>query len=97
MRLLRAKRERDFLVARYVAPGRWHGDTGLSSDALLREAITGKPADELPMDHDDLGRCERMFAAAPKHLRKRMAPRLVEFRSIVAKRHPLPDDPNWFV
>lgn len=93
--LIRAKRERDFLFARYVDPSPFGRDTGISSDALLRQAMTGEDTDEYPRDFADLARCERMYEAAPKHLRKRMTTTLASWRLSVFGRGR-PDDPNWW-
>ena len=38
---------------------------------------------DYPSDEDDLGRCERTYAAAPAHLQPRMLPVLDEFRAWV--------------
>ena len=41
---------------------------------------------DYPYDEDDLGRCERTYAVAPKHLQERMLPVLEEFRAWVLQR-----------
>lgn len=87
--------ERDFLAARFLRTPWWVHDHGISSDAMLREALGGAPVDpqlEYPSDHDDLGRCERLYATAPAHLRPRMLPLLEDFRRRVGETYPLSAD-----
>lgn len=90
---IRAYRERAYLIDRYAtARGRWPyrpgRDTGISSDALVSFAFTGKGPHDQPYDHDDLGRCERAYAKAPKHLQRRMLPVLDHWRVEVWAKYP---------
>lgn len=88
--LWRALSERRLLIARYCGP-RWERDVGISSDNLLRYALTDEinPRD-YPRDHGDLGRCERLYAAAPRHLQRKMKPILDEWRDAVWEKYPEP-------
>lgn len=76
------EQERDFFLARAL-----HGDhtwVGLSSDAMLDQALTGArwPTD-YPHDKGDLGRCEETYRRAPEHLQRRMLPTLELFRRML--------------
>ena len=79
----RLEAERDYLL-------RWLGGfnaelTGLSADALTVAAFTGRSPRSYPRDTDDLGRCERAYAAMPEHLQAAALPLLEEWRESVAK------------
>lgn len=81
--------ERRFLIDRYVKPSPWDHDTGVSSDALLRYAMTGVLSEyDHPHDRGDLDRCERLFAAAPRHLQRKMEPILIGWREYVNTEDP---------
>ena len=64
------------------------GKLGRSSEALVRFALGGnEPTEwEYPMDLDDIGRCNRAYASAPEHLKARMEPILMHYRSAVDRR-----------
>lgn len=80
--------ERDFLIARFLNPA--EHDYGISSDAMIREALGGDPVrpGEYPRDRGDLGRCERAYERAPEHLQRRMLRRLSSFREAVNLAEP---------
>lgn len=86
--------ERDFLLERADSAGSmsFHAerDTGQSSNALVRYAITGvEPAkDRYPGDADDLRACFRAREKAPAHLHPRMDDLLERYRAHVATRYP---------
>ena len=66
----------------------WQGGArGISSDAMVREAIGGAPAAERerPWDDADMHRCYLAFDRAPEHLQRRMEPRLLAFRDILTR------------
>jgi hypothetical protein len=74
--------ERNYLL-------RWLGGfsaelTGLSADAMTLFAYHGGKPANYPRDTDDLGRCERAYAAAPPHLQARMLPLLEKWRNALA-------------
>lgn len=87
---VRLQNEAYFLHERYVKHRHIDRDTGISSDALLRSAIYGVPVApaDFPRDNADLGRCERMYDAAPPHLQRAMEPTLAAFRASVERRRP---------
>jgi hypothetical protein len=77
-----------YLVGRMV----WAtGETGISSDAIVREACGGVPVGEggpfgeLPHDEGDLARCELAYERAPAHLRPKMLPLLENARAALAR------------
>lgn len=77
-------------VIRYLAERldwEW-GETGISSDAMLREALGGAPLRdwEYPHDSADLARCRMTYENAPRKLRRRMQARMQEFETHVASR-----------
>lgn len=88
------KSERDFLAARLgfhrsVTIPSW---VGVSSDAMVKEALTGESIDKFDYPHDlgDLSRCCATFAAAPWELKQKMLPRLRDYCIHLA---PLPAPP----
>lgn len=77
-------------IIRYLADRldwEW-GETGIASDAMLREALGGAPVREweFPWDVADLARCRMTFDHAPRKLRRRMQTRMREFETHVATR-----------
>lgn len=65
--------ERDFLARRFLRD-EWdlnHDEVGVSSNAMLREALGGTPVAEGEYPHDlaDLARCLRTMQLVPAHLR----------------------------
>lgn len=61
----------DFLLSRSMQAGQLlmtdERDTGLSSNSLVRLAYRPGSIVEMPLDEDDLGACERAYAALPAH------------------------------
>jgi hypothetical protein len=77
--LERKAAERDWLIERYLGEKRGSTYVGISSNAMLRQALVSgtKVSDgEFPHDLDDLSRCLMTFASAPRHLQERMLPTL---------------------
>lgn len=58
------------------------GETGISSNAMVREAIWGDPVDDwdYPRDFGDLWRCRLAYRRAPLSLKRKMLPRLQAYR-----------------
>jgi hypothetical protein len=72
----------DFLLARVShRPVRLDDWIGISSNAMLEEAMSGRPVDEwdYPRDIGDLSRCCATFALAPYELKEKMLPRLTKY------------------
>jgi hypothetical protein len=78
----------DFLAHRILK-----GEGGISSDALIAEAVLGYRVAELdyPSDLSDLARCLQAWLAAPAPLRAKMLWRLSEYTSHVSEKHISPD------
>lgn len=83
--------ERDFLLARLTRydTSDW---VGVSSNEMLRVAITGERIHgfSVPHDEDDLGRCEETYRRAPEHLKPALLPILKGFRLLVAEHRQRP-------
>lgn len=65
------------------------GETTISSDAMLRQALGGRPIDmswEAPSDWDDLVLCRLTYRKAPWALRRRMKPILAAYRTQLLER-----------
>lgn len=88
--------ERRLLIERFMR-GRWYGDTGISSNNLLGYAFgEALRQEDYPRDHGDLGRCERLYTKAPRHLQRRMKPVLEVWRAYVWAKYPDgPDGQSW--
>ena len=68
-----------FLAARLEGGSQW---VGISSNAMVREALGGKRVrvySEYPHDHADLSRCCMTYARAPWSLKQLMLPRLTVY------------------
>lgn len=65
------------------------GETTFASDAMLRQALGGRPVDmatEAPTDWQDLILCRQTYRHAPWALRRRMRPILAAFRTQLRER-----------
>lgn len=86
--------EKEFLAARLGFHGSVtiHSWVGISSNAMVKEAVAGTPIDKFDYPHDlgDLSRCCATFAAAPWDLKQKMLPRLRDYCIHMA---PLPVPP----
>ena len=69
----------NFLTSRLIS--RDPSWVGISSDAMLAEAVSGLMVDawDYPSDLADLSRCCATFARAPWDLKKSMLPRLIAY------------------
>lgn len=85
----------NFIAERMTLDRPWGGErhwfggvTGVSSDAMIREALGGAPVSEYeyPSDLGDLGRCRFAYQRAPWSLRRRMRGRLADYRAHVLER-----------
>lgn len=79
-----------FLIDRFLRD-RWNhsSDVGISSNAMLREALTGevrRGIEDYPLDLGDLSRCCATFAKAPHPLKEKMLPRLLAYCEYVGER-----------
>lgn len=85
----------EFLAARlgFAQPVRIDSWVGISSDAMVQEALTGRAVDsfDYPSDLADLSRCCATFAAAPWELKEKMLPRLLAYCEHLSPRPPLPE------
>lgn len=84
-----------FLVDRFLSDYRSNksDEVGISSNAMLREAITGAERqyedEDYPSDLGDLSRCCATFAKAPYSLKELMLPRLLAYCEYVGERKGL--------
>lgn len=76
----------DYIASRMDWP---HAETGLSSDAMLREALGGRDVADLefPSDWADLHRCSLAIQRAPRSLRRKMHGRMWMYRTHVRARY----------
>lgn len=82
---VRIRAERDFLE--HIVG---HRDMGISATALVKFALDPDQATidatKWPHDNGDLGRCERITALMPDHLKEKVAPWLAFYRTYVQNR-----------